>query len=196
MTFGIGKFRNALGKMGARPTLFQVRIEFPVRAAATTDVLEKQYFLVKEAVLPTETVGTVSIPFQGRMVYTPGDRSYEPLTLNSYNDENFAVRDALNNWMNLMNNPASNLRQTLEGDPLQTNVSITQLSKEGDAVKSVRFFNVFPSSIGEIPLSYGATDTIEEFPIIMTYDYWTPISPVQIVSDVARNIQNIIDVVS
>ena len=36
-----------------------------------------------------------------------------------------------------------------------------------------KFVNAFPVALGEIGLDWGSNDTIEEFTIDFSYDYWT-----------------------
>ena len=57
---------------------------------------------------------------------------------------------------------------------ISENVEVYQLDSSGSSVKNGEFklINCWPSDISTIDLSYDTTDTVEEFTITWTYDYW------------------------
>ena len=73
----ISDFKSKLTGGGARPNLFEVELAFPDAVAIANDILQKSRFLVKAAALPATNVGTVELPFRGRVLKVPGDRTYE-----------------------------------------------------------------------------------------------------------------------
>jgi hypothetical protein len=50
--------------------------------------------------------------------------------------------------------------------------SVTQLYRNGDALRTYNFIGCFPSEIGAIDLSFENTDQIAEFPVTINYSYW------------------------
>ena len=51
----------------------------------------------------------------------------------------------------------------------------TGTASEGESsiLRSYKFFDVFPITVGEIALSYDTTDTLEEFDVTFRYQYFT-----------------------
>ena len=88
---GILDFQQKV-KGGVRPNLFQVQHEFPELAKPSDASLES--YLCKSAALPASTVGTVELPFRGRVLKVPGDRTFESWTATFYMDDAFELRGA------------------------------------------------------------------------------------------------------
>jgi hypothetical protein len=44
---------------------------------------------------------------------------------------------------------------------------------ESSVLRSYKFFDVFPITVGEIALSYDTTDALEEFDVTFRYQYFT-----------------------
>ena len=44
---------------------------------------------------------------------------------------------------------------------------------ESSILRSYKFFDVFPITVGEIALSYDTTDALEEFDVTFRYQYFT-----------------------
>jgi hypothetical protein len=96
MAFNISDFRGQLEFGGARPSLFEVQIFNP---ANTTGDL-KTPFLVRAAQLPGSTVGTVPVSYFGRQIKLAGNRTFADWTVTIINDEDFLIRNALEEWNN------------------------------------------------------------------------------------------------
>jgi hypothetical protein len=101
----VDDFKGQLTGGGARPTLFDVLINYPAFAGGNA---EQTSFMCKAASLPGSQQGLIPIPFRGRIVKIAGDRTFEPWTVTVINDTNFDVRDAMERWMNAINGHASN----------------------------------------------------------------------------------------
>jgi hypothetical protein len=166
MPFNIGEFKAQLVGGGARPTLFQVQITNPILGAADFKVP----FMVKTAAIPGSTVGTYQVPYFGRNVKYAGDRTFEPWTVTVINDEDFAIRNALEAWSNAINSHDSNSRALPQ--TYKSNGVVTQYSKDGTALRTYVFEGMYPTSIDQIALSWQDTDVIEEFSVTFEYDLW------------------------
>ena len=76
MARGISEFKSKLTQGGARPNLFMVRLNFPNELSSVIDfgtidansATEKAQFLVKTAQIPASTIGSIDVPFRGRML--------------------------------------------------------------------------------------------------------------------------------
>jgi hypothetical protein len=77
-------------------------------------------------------------------------------------------------WSSTINHNQTNLRTFGSAAPLlyKTTAEVTQFSKTGVPIRTYRFNGIFPSSIANIDLNWGDTDTIEEFQVTFQYDWW------------------------
>ena len=94
---GVLEFQSRI-KGAVRPNLFSVSHNFPSGIIAA-DGLET--FMCKSAALPASTVGTVELPFRGRVIKVPGDRTFESWTGTFYMDDAFELRGAYEKWIEL-----------------------------------------------------------------------------------------------
>jgi hypothetical protein len=170
MTLGVDEFKSKLTGGGARPNLFQVTATFPA-VAPTAPVVETS-FMCKAAALPASTIGNIPVAFRGRELQIAGDRTFEPWTITVINDTDFVVRDAFEGWMNGINGHAENSGAT-NPDDYKSDMTISQLDKQGIPIKTYIFRGTFPSSVSSIDVSWDETDSIEEFTVELQVDYWT-----------------------
>ena len=166
----ISDFKSRLSGGGARPNLFEVELAFPDAVAIANDVLQKSRFLVKAA-LPASTIAPVDIPFRGRILKVAGDRTFETWTVTVINDADFAIRSAFEKWMNAINklDDASGLT---DPEQYQKDATVHQLDRDGGVLRSYKFWDIYPTNISTIDLSYETTDTIEEFTVEMQVHWW------------------------
>ena len=171
--FNIDQLKARLQGGGARSNLFSVQLNNPV-AGTFVDGYNGQ-FLIHAAKLPEVELGTIEVPYMGRKLRLPGDRTFPAWTVSIINDENFALRTGFENWINAINDIQNNVRSASAAtlDSLKSSATITQYSKTGNAIKSYTFAGLFPNNISEIGLDWNTTDQIEYFQVSFMYDYWT-----------------------
>ena len=104
----ITDFKSKLTGGGARANLFEVVLHFPDAAQPDSNVLEKSRFLVKGANLPASNIQQIEVPFRGRVLKIAGDRTFDSWTVTVINDTDFAIRSALERWMNTINRVSDN----------------------------------------------------------------------------------------
>ena len=169
----ITDFKSKLTGGGARSNLFEVVLSFPDVAPADANVLDKSRFLVKAAALPASTVAALPVMFRGRTLNVAGDRSFESWSVTVINDTDFAIRSAFENWMNKINRVSDN---TGEINPTNytADAFVYQLDRNGKTLRSYHFYDLFPTAIASMPLSYD-TDTIQEFTVEMQVLWWEAI---------------------
>jgi hypothetical protein len=167
----ISDFKSKLTGGGARPNLFEVELAFPDAVRVNNDVLEKARFLVKAAALPASTIAPVDIPFRGRILKVAGDRTFETWTITVINDVDFSIRSAFEKWMNTINKMTDATGLTNPVD-YQKDAIVKQLDRDGSVLRSYKFWDIFPTNISTIDLSYETTDTIEEFTVELQVHYW------------------------
>ena len=167
----ITDFKSKLTGGGARPNLFEVELAFPTEVGVDNDTLQKARFLVKAAALPASTVAPIDVPFRGRILKIAGDRTFETWTITVINDVDFSIRSAFEKWMNTINKMNDGTGLT-DPEAYQADAYVYQLGRDGGILRSYHFYDVFPTNISTIDLSYETTDTIEEFTVELQVQWW------------------------
>jgi hypothetical protein len=169
----ISDLKTALNT-GARSNLFRVNLT----SQLTTDENETFSYLCKAAQLPGSTLGIIEVPFAaGRRFKAAGDRTFADWTTTIINDSNHTIRQALENLQKQYGTTDYNstTSKTLTGGTATdfSTILVEQLNQAGDVVNSYTLVNCWPSDISTIDLSYDSTDTLEEFTVTWSYDYFT-----------------------
>jgi hypothetical protein len=168
----ITDFKSKLTGGGARPNLFEVELSFPdaVSVAGLNDILQKARFLVKAANLPASNVAPIEVPFRGRTLKIAGDRTFDTWTVTVINDTDFAIRSAFEKWMNTINRVSDNTGIT---NPAlyQADAFVYQLDRTGETLRKYHFYDVFPTQVTAIELSYDAQG-IQEFQVELQVQWW------------------------
>ena len=183
----ITNFRDRLVGGGARPNMFEVNITLPDQIAPSGDISQDMRFLVKAAEIPAANIGNIPVPFRGRVLPVAGDRTFDPWTVTVINDAQFNIRDAMEQWSNLINDLQFDVGDINPAD-YQTKAEVFQLSRQsqgsggqsagkgGEIIQTLRTYNfegIYPQEVSSIALDYGATDQIEEFQVTFNYLFWT-----------------------
>jgi len=173
MAFNVNEFRSQMTGDGARPNLFEISMPFPA-FAQPGNAQQKLTFMCKSAQLPGATIGVVPVQYFGRELKFAGNRTFADWTITVINDEDFSVRNAFERWMNGINSHNLNVRNPVALAPLGYNVdgTVTQFGKTGNALKKYKFVGLFPTDITPIDVDWGSNDTIEEFSVTLTYQWW------------------------
>ena len=171
----IDEFKGRLRGGGARANLFRCNVFFPAVVVQQGDAAEEIQFLARSAALPASTIEVGEIPFRGRTLKIPGNRTFEAWTMTVYNDTNFNIRNTFENWSDAINTHVGNV-QRVPGNNVFSDLfqraTVEQLDGQGNVIKQYTFENVWPSSVGSIELSYDATTEIETFEVTLEYSHW------------------------
>ena len=170
----ITDFKSKMAGGGARPNLFEVELVFPDPIAIENDVKEKSRFLVKAAQLPASNITPIEVNFRGRILKIAGDRTFDTWTVTIINDVDFAIRSAMEKWMNFINKMED---ATGAQDPAayQPDAYVHQLDRDGSTLRTYKFHDVFPTNISAVDLSYETVDTVEEFTVEFQVQWWEAI---------------------
>ena len=179
----ISDFKSALIGGGARPNLFEVELT-TLPGGITWDADNFRY-MCKAASLPASTIANIDVPFRGRIFKVAGDRTIDVWSVTVINDEDFKLRNAFEEWMNIIAKLDNNLGAT-QPEAYMTNAKVFQLgrgstkSSTGNAgtantvLKEYEMIDIFPTSLSAIDLSYDTGDTIEEFTVEFQVQSFTP----------------------
>lgn len=170
----ITDFKSKLSGGGARPNLFEVVLSFPAAAPADTNVLDKARFLVKTAALPASNIAPIGVPFRGRILQIAGDRTFDTWTITVINDTDFAIRSAFEKWMNTINRVSDNTGVT-NPEAYQADAFVYQLDRDGSTLRAYHFYDIFPTNISAIDLSYESGGDIEQFTVELQVQWWEAI---------------------
>ena len=170
----ISQFKSALIGGGARPNLFEVELaSLPGGIEWDADIFR---YMCKAAQLPAQNIASIDIPFRGRIFKVAGDRTIDTWTVTIINDEDFRIRNAFEQWTQLIAKLDNNLGAT-SPEAYMVNAKVFQLGRgaskasqdaNGDTnavLKEYEFVDIFPTTVGDIALSYDTGDTIEEFDV-------------------------------
>lgn len=173
MAFNIADIKGALVYGGARPTLFQVIFTNPVSNFSAL----KSPFLIRATTIPAMELGTIQVPYFGRKIKVAGDRSFAPWQVTVMNDEDFAIRNDMEQWSHAINNLASNINTVQGGvagsggpELYKTNAMINQYAKTGEILRTYAIVGMYPETVSTIDLDWNTNDTIEEFSVTFQYD--------------------------
>ena len=173
--FNINKFKASLKHGGARPSLFKVIFDYP---SGITEPPTKASFLVKSTTIPASTIGSYDVFYHGKAIHVAGDRTFDTWDTTIINDEDFGIRNTLENWMGSIANHKLNTRDkrvfnTSEGDvaKYKSTLQVQQLSKGGEDLRTYIFKGAWPSTLSAINLDWSSSD-IEEYTCTWVYDSW------------------------
>ena len=166
----ITDFKSKLTGGGTRSNLFEVVLSFPDAAQPAQSVLDKSRFLVKSANLPASNVTPISVPFRGRELKVAGDRTFDTWSITVINDTDFSIRSAFERWMNVINRVSDNTGLT---DPAtyQSDAFVYQLDRSGATLRTYHMYDLFPTQVSAIELSYDAQG-IQEFSVELQVLWW------------------------
>ena len=179
MAFSVTEFKSNLKQGGARPSLFKVDFTYP---SGITAPPTRSEFLVKATTIPASTIGSYDVFYHGKAIHVAGDRSFDTWDTTIINDEDFGIRDTLENWMATISNHTLNTRDKdvfqandrSEGQSAKYKASlmVTQFSKAGDDLRTYVFTGAWPSALSTINLDWATASEIEEFTCTWMYDSW------------------------
>lgn len=164
----VDDFKSKLIGGGARPNLFKAIVNFPAYAQGDTELTS---FMCKGAQLPGSVIAQIDVPYRGRQLKIAGDRTFENWTITVLNDTAMEVRNAMERWMNGMNEHVNNTGLSNPTD-YQADMAIQQLDKSGNVTKTYTIRGAYPVNVSSIDLSYDTNDAIEEFTVELAYQYW------------------------
>ena len=162
MATNVNQFVAQLQGGGARANQFKVN--FPALGGGME-------FLARSAQIPALTIGEIAVPYRGRQIFVPGDRTYDAWTLTVFNDTGFSIRSRLEGWANQIQNIGSVVDQS---GFVYRDAHVHQLSRDGTStLRTYNLFGVWPTTVDAIDLAWDTNDTIEEYGVTFRFNYMT-----------------------
>ena len=174
MAFTVTEFKSNLfsnaAAGGARPSLFKVKI---TDSSSSFSFTSTENILVKAAAVPAATVAALPVNYAGRAYKMTGFRTYDNWTTTILNDEDFAIRNDIQDWMYRLAGDADGTRSPSFGlTNTPGEATVTQVDVNGNDVQTWKFYNLWPTELGEIALDWSS-DAVEEYTCTWAYDYWS-----------------------
>ena len=187
MAFTVSEFKSnlAAGGGGARPALYEVSINNSHDTTlsfgpTSTSTPANSGLLVKAASIPPANIAPLAVNYAGRAYKWSGFRTFDNWTVTVLNDEDFAIREKMMEWMRIISGKLDGTRNTNYGSPVTTgttpgyyegNATVKQLGKDGAVKQVYKFYNLWPTELAEIGVDWSS-DIIQEYTIGFAYDYW------------------------
>jgi hypothetical protein len=164
----IDDFKSNLIGGGARANQYSVIMPSVAGVIATGLDSRRTSFLVKATSLPGQTIPEVTVNFRGRQLFLAGDRTFETWTTTVINDTDFMVRNAMERWMNAINDLEENTGLVNVND-YTADLQVRQLDRDDRILKSYTLRSCWPTVIAPIELSYDTVSDIETFDVTWRY---------------------------
>ena len=168
----ISAFKAQMQGGGARPNQFRVELTFPAFVGSIASAAgNAAQFMCRSATLPASTIEDITAAYRGRPVHMAGERTFQPWTISVYNDTNFLIRNVMERWQNgILNYTTTNgiMRPT----DYQVDMSVYQLDRNDNIIKTYRFYDAYPTNIGQIQLDFETNNQIETFEVEFTFNYF------------------------
>jgi len=160
----VNNFINSLQGGGARANQFEISF---------TALGNQFVFLCRSAQIPALAIGEVLVPYRGRAIYVPGDRTYDPWTVTVMNDRSYAIRSTLEAWMNDLQDIGSSTTSSAQGQAAYRQVNVTQMDRNDNRIRRYTLYDAWPTALDAIELAFDTNDTIEEFGATFRFNYMT-----------------------
>jgi hypothetical protein len=168
----IADFKAQMLGGGARPNQFRVELTFPSFVTLGVVAGQRAQFLCKATSLPQSTIENIGVLYRGRQVNFAGERTFQPWSVTIYNDVSFNIRNAFEQWQSGIQNYSTTEGKTNPRD-YQVDLQVHQLDRSGATIKTYRFVDAYPTTIGTIALDYEQQNQIEQFDIEFQYNFFT-----------------------
>ena len=171
--FNIDSFTSNLKKGGALASLFECEL-LGGKGNVLTSSVDTFKFLCKGVIFPASTIDSAAVTYMGRSINIPSNRASQQVTTTIYNDENMELRMYLESWMERLNSHKSNTREAGFSaiNSYTGTLKVKQKAKDGGSSSvSYEFVDCWPSSTGEITLSWDTND-IQTYDVVWEYSYF------------------------
>ena len=135
----------------------------------------------RTASIPGRTIAPIESNFMGTKQFYPGKSKYTgnlAIQLEEFEDQK--VHQALHSWMQSIfdYDPKSGTAgQSKAAGKNDYSVDVTLKLYKGDGSdvdKKIRFYNCWPTSVGDAALDYAGPDSVK-YDVTFQFDYWLPV---------------------
>ena len=176
----IEAFKNGFNG-GTRANRFAVSLlnAFPSGTFAVDKPNDSESFKIYAASLPSAELGTIQVPYRGRILNIAGDRNYATWTIGIYDDNNSDnLWRSFQHWKERLDGHrthqvgGSTAIDIFDFKGLQKDWTVHQLPLNGDTpIRTFVLKNCWPELITQINLDMTAGGFVK-FTVNMVYDYY------------------------
>ena len=149
---------------GVRANLFNCRISTPNRGQ-----LADFEFHCKGTSMPASTVGNIDVPYRGRQLKVPGDRTFADWTVTVFNDKGMYIRGVFEEWMAKLQDHWEN-KQDMGMSPYGK-ASVTQLRRDGGSERTYNITSLYPTEVAAIDVAWDSNDAVEEYAVTFAVNH-------------------------
>ena len=152
-------------KGGVRANLFNCRVTPPNRSG-----MEEMFqFHCKGTSMPASTIGNIDVPYKGRQLKVPGDRTFADWTVTVFNDSDMYIRGVFEEWMAKMQDHWSNKADNMTPYGKAT---VTQLRRDGSDIRTYNITSLYPTEVAAIDVAWDSNDAVEEYAVTFAVNHW------------------------
>ena len=151
-------------KGGVRANLFTCRVTPPNRMVPDFE------FHCKGTSMPASTIGNIDVPYRGRQLKVPGDRTFADWTVTVFNDSGMYIRGVFEEWMAKMQDHWEN-KQDMGMNPYGK-ASVTQLRRDGGSERTYNITSMYPTEVAAIDVAWDSNDAVEEYAVTFAVNHW------------------------
>ncbi len=149
--------------IGARANMYKVFID---------GLDQKLEFTCKAAQLPGRTINPIEVKYLANTIKLGGDSIFDDWTVTILADEDFGVRNAIIEWQEQIKAAKDATGQSTLN--YMRTAEIVHLKRDGGENSDARFkfFNLWPTVLDPVELSFDSADTIAEYGCTFSVGYW------------------------
>lgn len=118
--------------------------------------------------LPASDLGVIEVPYRGRKLKVPGQRSFAEWTVTIMETEGMEIRTAIEYWMNILDASSTGDRQPdAICDIIVSNLSI----RDQTPLMTYYLYGAFPTSIGAVEMSFDEQTSPMEYQVTFQYSF-------------------------
>ena len=151
---------------GVRANLFRCTVAPPTHREG----VEKMFsFHCKGTSVPASTIGNIDVPYRGRQLKVPGDRTFADWTTTVFNDRGMYLRGVFEEWMAMMQDHWENKSANM--NPYGTG-TVEQLARDGTTIRTYNITSMYPTEVAAIDVAWDSNDAVEEYSITFAVNHW------------------------
>ena len=154
-------------KGGVRANLFECTVAPPFR----DDLMQDFKFHCKATSLPVSTIGNIDVPYRGRQLKVPGDRTYADWTVTVFNDKFMLIRGMFELWMGRIQDHWANTTDIDLVTPYGQ-ATVSQLYRTGGKTRTYSFTSLYPTEVAAIDVAWDSNDAVEEYSVTFAVNHW------------------------
>jgi len=161
MTQTISTFQSQFGG-GVRPNLFECSVNPP------RGMLPGFEFHCKGTSMPASTINNIDVPFQGRQLKVPGDRTFADWTVTVFNDNGMVIRGLFEDWMASIQKHERNIGT----NNAYGSAYVRQRDRNGNVMYTYNITSMYPTEVAAIDLAWDSNDAVEEYAVTFAVNHW------------------------